>query len=421
MITLIEALNYRCLRYVRQSLGRFQVLVGPNASGKTTFLDVPAFMGDLVSAGLERTLERRTTSFRDLIWMNGDRERRIEMAIEARIPDERRKERSAGFDTVRYELSLGQEGKLNEVRILAENAWLLNSSDQAAPAQGGLFPVPLQPPETIIGSKQMRNGVGRKIMSKVPGGNDNYTESHGVKGKGWMPSIKLGPAKSTLGNLPEDETTFPVLTWLKNTLSNGIQRFMLNSVELRKASPPGQGKGFRTDGSNLPWVISGLAKTNSGRFKKWIRHLQTAFPDLTDVQTIEQKDDKHRYLNLVFDKRLRVPSWTASDGTLRLLALTLPAYLADCSGVFLIEEPENGMHPRSVEAVIQALKSVYGAQVLLATHSPIVLSLVKPSEILCFAKPGAETSVVEGSRHPSLSSWQGSPNLSVLFAGGVLG
>ena len=31
MISLIEALNYRCLRYVRQRLDRFHGLVGPNA------------------------------------------------------------------------------------------------------------------------------------------------------------------------------------------------------------------------------------------------------------------------------------------------------------------------------------------------------------------------------------------------------
>ncbi len=31
---LIEALNFRCLRYVSQPLGPFHVLAGPNASGK---------------------------------------------------------------------------------------------------------------------------------------------------------------------------------------------------------------------------------------------------------------------------------------------------------------------------------------------------------------------------------------------------
>ena len=58
MITLVEALNYRCLRYVSRPLGPFHVLVGPNASGKTTFLDVVRFFRGLMSEGLdERGLE----------------------------------------------------------------------------------------------------------------------------------------------------------------------------------------------------------------------------------------------------------------------------------------------------------------------------------------------------------------------------
>ena len=51
MITLIEALNYRSLKYISQPLGPFHVLIGPNASGKSTFLDVVAFLGRLVSDG----------------------------------------------------------------------------------------------------------------------------------------------------------------------------------------------------------------------------------------------------------------------------------------------------------------------------------------------------------------------------------
>ena len=68
MIKLIEARNYRCLQAISQPLGRFQVLVGPNASGKTTFLDIVAFMGRLVSDGLDAALDERTDNFEDLIF-----------------------------------------------------------------------------------------------------------------------------------------------------------------------------------------------------------------------------------------------------------------------------------------------------------------------------------------------------------------
>lgn len=119
---------------------------------------------------------------------------------------------------------------------------------------------------------------------------------------------------------------------------------------------------------------------------------------------------------------LEVPSWMASDGTLRLLALTLPAYLGDFSGIYLIEEPENGIHPRAVETMFQSLSSVYDAQILVATHSPVILSIADPSTVLCFAKSEDEaTDIVRGSDHPALRDWRGETNLGVLFAAGVLG
>ena len=59
MISLVEAKSYRCLRYVRQPLGNFHILVGPNASGKSTFLDVVAFLGDVLRHGVEDAVRRR--------------------------------------------------------------------------------------------------------------------------------------------------------------------------------------------------------------------------------------------------------------------------------------------------------------------------------------------------------------------------
>jgi predicted ATPase len=140
------------------------------------------------------------------------------------------------------------------------------------------------------------------------------------------------------------------------------------------------------------------------------------------IRTVEREDDKHRYLVVQYQNDLEIPSWTASDGTLRLLALTLPAYLPDLEGIFLIEEPENGIHPRAVETMFQSLSNVYDAQMLLATHSPIILSTVEPEQVLCFAKDhSGATDIVRGDQHPALLDWQRDPSLGTLFAAGVLG
>jgi predicted ATPase len=418
MIRLIEALNFRCLRYVRQPLGPFHVLVGPNASGKTTFLDVVGFLGRLVSDGLEVAVSERTQNFQDMVFgRSGDW---FELAIEAAIPDDRKARLKKDFDTIRYEVRVGLDPKTNEVGIQGEKAWLKTWKEKAPPERL-LFPSEPEAPKTILTGHARTGWQG--VLTKAHGGNDNFyvevREPGG--GKGWFPSIRLGPRKSALGNLLYEESLFPVATWFKDLLVQGVQSFVLNSLLIRKASPPGRVRGFRSDGSNLPWVIEELRKAPD-RFNAWISHLRTALPDIENIRTVERPDDRHRYLVICYRGGLEVPSWMASDGTLRLLALSLPAYLPDFEGVYLIEEPENGIHPSAVEAVFQSLSSVYDAQILLATHSPVILSLADADKVLCFKKTDAgATDIVLGSEHPALRDWKGETNLGTLFAGGVLG
>jgi predicted ATPase len=419
MIRLIEVLNYRCLRYISQPLERFHVLVGPNASGKTTFLDVIAFLGMMVSDGLEAAVDERTKTFTDLLW--GRDGTSFELAIEADIQEAHATALNGKFDRIRYEVSVGLHPETKEVGILQERA-ILKKQRPIRQEQRSLFPSEPRPPQTIMSKVGKQNE--QTVLSKGLQGNDNYyaeiREESG--GKGWIPSFRLGPKRSALGNLPEDERRFPASTWFKRYLTDGVQSFVLNSLVIRRASPPGQGIGFKPDGSNLPWVIERLKDAEGDKFRAWINHLQTALPDVVGISTVERADDRHRYLKVQYSNGLEVPSWMVSDGTLRLLALTLPAYLPQFSGVYLVEEPENGIHPGAIETLFQSLSSVYSAQMLLATHSPVILSQAELSQVLCFKKTDlGATDIVAGPQHPALKDWKGQPNLDVIFASGVLG
>lgn len=428
MIARIEAKNYRSLKYIDQKLSKFHVLVGPNASGKSTFMDVVTFMADIVKSGIDEAIQLRANSFTDLTFSG--RGGNIELAIEVAIPARIKEKLDNRFDLIRYEISINLDEQLQEHGILEERVVLLNSeiiesgNAHDVVIQKELFPEVVEEPTSIL-NKKYHGGSGysnQLVARKKPQGNDNfYDEMYKTSGKGWIPSFKLGSKRSTLANLPDDESKFPASSWLKSFLSNGVQHFILDSQKIRKASPPGQGFQFNTSGSNLPWVINSLQK-NAGRFQQWVEHVRTALPDISTIETIERPDDKHRYLRVVYDNGISVPSWLVSDGTLRLLALTIPAYLPDFTGVFLIEEPENGIHPRAVETVMQSLSSVYNAQILLASHSPVILSLIAHKEVLCFAKTETGvTDIVRGSDHPELKHWSGETNLSVLYASGILG
>lgn len=418
MFSLIEARSFRSLRYVSQTLGPFHVLVGPNASGKTTFLDVIAFLHDLVSEGLDRAIDNRASDLLDLCWAG--QHDQFELVIEATIPPDRvAMLPDKSLRIIRYEVTIGRDAESNANSILYEIG-ALRPSVSDAPVTRSLFPAARLPPSTLRRPKEKGT---RRVFSKSPGQFDNfYPETSAEAGTGkWVPAFRLGPRKSTLANLPEDESRFPVATWFKELLRTGVQQFILNSQLIRRASPPGQARTFKPDGSNLPWVIHTIEKNGAERLVQWVNHVRTALPDIKSIRTIERPEDKHRYLEIEYEQGFKVPSWMVSDGTLRLLALTLPAYLPDFSGVFLVEEPENGIHPRAVETLFQSLSSVYGAQILLATHSPVMLSMVETDKVLCFSKIDGATDIVRGDEHPHLREWRGEENLGVLFAGGVLG
>ena len=94
MITRVEALGFRSLRYIAQDIESFQVLVGPNGSGKSSFLDVVAFIGDLLRVGPLRAIlgdekngvPQRAADPGHLCWMRQGA--RFELAVELRLPTE---------------------------------------------------------------------------------------------------------------------------------------------------------------------------------------------------------------------------------------------------------------------------------------------------------------------------------------------
>ena len=419
MITLVEALNYRCLRYVHRPLKPFHILVGPNASGKTTFLDIIGFLGDLVSDGLEAALTKRSANPQELLFQKQGN--RLELAVEAKTPDSRRELTSRpALDTVRYEVVIGFDETQRQFEFKGERL-LLKESSSAEPPVRSLFPMPTEAPGSLL--TKIRSKGNKIVINKVPGGNDNfYSETYGRSGRGWGPAFRLGSQRSALGNLVADENSFPVATWFKDYLSAGVQNFVLNSLAIKRPSPPTRVAGFMPDGSNLPWVVARMRKEDPESHQEWLAHLRTALPDLLNITTTERAEDRHCYMSYEYAGSSAVPSWLVSDGTLRLTALTLPAYLADLKGTYLIEEPENGIHPKAIATAYNSLKSMYDAQVLLATHSPVVLSDAEVGDVLCFAKnDDGATDIALGSEHPALRQWQGAVDLGTLLASGILG
>ena len=57
---------------------------------------------------------------------------------------------------------------------------------------------------------------------------------------------------------------------------------------------------------------------------------------------------------------------------------------------------------------------------LLATHSPFVVQQCGVDPLLCFSRDTEGAHVTEGVTHPMLRDWDGTPDLGIVFAAGVL-
>ena len=79
-----------------------------------------------------------------------------------------------------------------------------------------------------------------------------------------------------------------------------------------------------------------------------------------------------------------------SDGTLRLLAIITALYGG--SSLVALEEPENCIHPRLLETLMWLARDS-PSQVIITTHSPYLLDHVKPEEVYVVEKEGLETRV----------------------------
>ena len=382
MITRVEATNFRCLKSVSQALRPFQVLVGPNSSGKSAFLDVINFIGDLVTVGLKEAVGKRTDNFHDLVW--GREGTAFSLGVEAQVPPGVTE--AGNCPTVRYEVRVGLDPSVSAIKVQSED---LTLHDDAGERQS------------------MQRGLAAAAFTE-----DTSSDRH---------IFPVMADRSGLWNLPDDRTRFHVGAWFRELLQEGTQLVELDKASLRAATPPGRGKPRIYDGRDLAQTAFTVSESSPDGLTAWIKHIKTALPDVETVKTVLRPEDRYRYLMIRYRNGIEVPSWALSDGTLRLLALTLLAYVANFGGVYLIEEPEIGVHPTAIETIVQSLSSVYYGQVLLTSHSPILLSLPAPRDLLCFQRTDEGTEIIPGDQHPMLQDWRSGVNISDLFAAGVLG
>ena len=153
----------------------------------------------------------------------------------------------------------------------------------------------------------------------------------------------------------------------------------LDLVPERMRVPTFPGQTVLGDGGeNLPVVLREICTDPKRReiLTAWVRELTPM-----DVAGFEFPEDPSGRIHLKLRERSgrEVSAYSASDGTLRFLALLAALLGEDSARLYFFEEIDNGIHPARLHLLIDLIErqTAKGAvQVLTTTHSPELISMV---------------------------------------------
>jgi predicted ATPase len=188
------------------------------------------------------------------------------------------------------------------------------------------------------------------------------------------------------------------------------RRLQLEPSRLRMPDAFSAPTRISSDGSHLAANLYELARSPQ-LFPSWgenshaeriyteiANRLSNLIEDVNDVSI--DKDDKRELYTLMVAGRdhTKLTARSLSDGTLRFLALGVLRMDPRVQGVLCLEEPENGIHPARIPAMLQLLYDIATdvfepvsadnplRQVIINTHSPAVVAQA-PDDSVLWAEP----------------------------------
>lgn len=375
MFSRLRLTNFKNFADAQLSLGPLTLLVGTNASGKSNLREAFRFLHG-VSRGYElaEILGEKWIEGGSLVWRGlrgGAREVVFQGGPYFGLESEFRVDADA---TVRYMLEVQAESGRGQPSIGKEtlDARRLVSLPGASPGtHQGLQNRPLYMAQV---SGQQKSGMSKSLQI-WPSSVANRGQL--LAGSSSKPALaQLNDLLSLDEPLPEPETR---RHYIREALAAlGSMRFLdLVPEALRIPSLPGQTiLGDR--GENLSSVLLAICEDASRRHAliEWLRELTPL--DVTDFHFDTGPDGKVLVALVEADGR-RTSALSASDGTLRFLALAAALLGPSSARFYFVEEIDNGIHPSRLHLLVQLIERHTGSghiQIVATTHSPQMLGFL---------------------------------------------
>ena len=412
MITRLQIDGFKNLRNVDIRFDAFTCVAGGNGVGKSNLFDAIRFLSALAD---EKKLDEAARTVRDendkgadakAIFFQtpsgklGPAKFAVEMIIPPQASDDLGQTAKGKTTFVRYELEICYRETLEERQQYGEIQILRESLN---PMSTGKAHLALGFEHSVAWRRSAITGRRNKPFISTDAKSEEtiikvHQDGEGRHGSGRAyerPARKL--PRTVLSSADADNPTM----MCAKTEMRSWELLQLEPSAMRKADSRSQDPRMDSNGAHLPATLHRLARTGAtgeNAATNLYQEIGNRLAELLgDIRHIEVEENERTDTLTVFatgKDGTKIPARSLSDGTLRFLALLVKELDVQSRGVICLEEPENGIHPQRIPAMLRLLRDIAAdtqipegddnplRQVISNTHSPWIVQQLEPDALL---------------------------------------
>ena len=378
VIKKIKVTNFKSFGNLEIELGNFNVLIGPNAAGKSNFVHIFEFLRDIVSSGLNNAVSMQG-GVEYLRNINIGSSERLSINVvstqEFGLLTRRLRENLIGtriYETI-YEFALKFNKRGSGFRI-AEDKLIQKCKFVRLDRPGKKIKEKeiLGDGEIIIFSTNGKVKIDLNIPERVLLKKEDIFPP-------FLPEEKL-PNRTLLF-----ETSY-FLIWLLEGIFRDISIYDFDPKLPKKATPITGKAELEEDGSNLSIILKNITENKEKR-RKLFNLVKDLLPFVENLD-VEKFADKSLLFKLqeTYFKNQYLPASLISDGTINITALIIALYF-EKKPLVIIEEPERNIHPYLISKVVDMMKDAsQKKQIIVTTHNPEIVKYAGLDNILLVSR-----------------------------------
>ena len=373
--------NYKSLRDVTFAPTPLTAIVGPNAAGKSNFASAVSFLSDVYRYGLEQAVSRKD-GYENIAFRKQKRSKApIEFEV---ITDLSLHEAQGAFFAIgrplfsqkfriSHSFSFAAKGTGFRAAFKVGGESLRVSTDYGHPATKPGF-------SELLSINRLANGEYKLRV--------NQKWEFAERAKSQLNSLQT--TNILYGRSKDQFLLLPTLRMGNAPLPYGAGVFQFSAEQLRNPGISTPDPSLSISGDSLPALVDWLQQNHEKEWGIVLSGMREIMPGLNNI-SVEYLHNKR--LGLFFEEEGVGRSWDVgevSGGTIQALAL-LVAAVDPRTSLLVIDEVESSVHPWVLRAIMRQMREVSKLKnVIVTSHSPVLVNLLKPEEIwIAYRKRGA--------------------------------